>query len=78
MRVMRGHRPRVVRHERHARTELERTLQHDLALRRLRHDLANQVGVVAQLLETGDVREADGYLAALQAQAERLREDNHA
>ena len=67
-----------VRHERHARFELERALQHDLALRRLRHDLANQVGIVAQLLDAGDVQEADDYLAALQGQAEHLREDDRA
>ena len=68
----------LVRH--HIAKQQLATLQRQIAvssargdgMRKLRHDLANQVDVVRGLAERGDYEDADAYLADLQGYAARL------
>lgn len=65
------------RQARHIRIEVEGIARRSDDIRRLRHDLANQVDVVAELTRQGRVREADGYLEALIDQTRRIAGGAH-
>lgn len=62
----------ALRQERHVRGQVVEAARRASGMGRLRHDLANQVGVVESLASQGRYAEADRYLAALQAQAQAL------
>ena len=61
------------RQAKHVRDEVEATTQRSMDLRRLRHDLANQMRVVTGLVNAGHYDDADRYLASLEAQARGLQ-----
>ena len=61
------------RQTKHVRDEVEATTRRSMDLRRLRHDLANQMGVVTGLVAEGRYDDADRYLASLEAQARDLQ-----
>lgn len=56
--------------------EVAASAQRSLALRQLRHDMANQVAVVEELVKHGHMAEADTYLEQLQQRAHALTQDN--
>ena len=58
--------------------EVEALAQRSLMMRRLRHDLANQIDVVTELATSGNARESDLHLQALQAYAHELTEFDNA
>ncbi len=58
--------------------EVEALAQRSLMLRRLRHDLANQIDVVAELTANGSIREADMHLQTLQVYAHELTDSDDA
>ena len=47
------------------------------AARRLRHDLANQIGVVRELVRNGKAAAADRYLSELQEQVRAVGGGSH-
>ena len=57
------------------RVELAESARRSLELRRLRHDMANQVAVVDELVKHGRMTDADAYLAQLQQRAHALTQD---
>lgn len=61
-----------LRQTRHVKTEVTASMARSINVRRLRHDLANQIDIVTELVHEGNVTEADRYLAQLQAQAQSL------
>jgi hypothetical protein len=61
------------RQVKHVRSEVEATTLRSMSLRRLRHDLANQMRVVTGLISEGRYDDADRYLAALQDQAHGMQ-----
>lgn len=63
------------RQVKHVKDEIAASKARSLTVRRLRHDLANQIDVVAELTREGKVVEADHYLALLQEQAQNLTTD---
>jgi len=65
------------RHLRHVKSEVASSVKRRLELRRLRHDLSNQLSVVSELTREGSFEEADRYLASLQSQAQDLIGDSH-
>lgn len=62
------------RQAKHVRNEVVTATRLSLDLRRLRHDLANQLHVVSRLVEAGHYDDADRYLAELQRQAHSLQQ----
>ena len=60
------------RRTRHIRAEVAGITRSSVGVRRLRHDMANQVGVIDELVSEGRCTEAEDYLAALQEQADVL------
>lgn len=66
------------RQAKHLKMQIEASTQRVIDLRYLRHDLANQIGIISQLLEEGHTVEADEHLAKLQQRVQRLEEDAHA
>lgn len=50
----------------HLMEEVERVTNRSVGMRHLRHDLANQIGVVRALADQGRLAEADEYLSGLQ------------
>ena len=67
----------TVRQDKRVRDEVRAATRRSLGMRRLRHDLANQMGVVGELVAQGRADDADRYLAALQTQAHKLTEAVH-
>lgn len=63
-----------IRQATHSRREVEAIARRASSVRRLRHDLANQMTVVERLIASGQAAEADRYLQALQAQSKDLLE----
>lgn len=59
------------------RTEMESSIHASINVRRLRHDLANQIDVVSELAQSGRIEEADQYLTDLQTRAQALTQDAH-
>ena len=66
----------VARQAKHLRGELDAITRRALAMQRLRHDIANQVDVVDELMSLGHYQEADAYLVALQDRADDLMMQN--
>lgn len=66
----------VARQAKHLRGELDAITRRALAMQRLRHDIANQVDVVDELMSSAYYQEADAYLIALQNQADALATQN--
>ena len=62
----------AARQGKHLRATVASTARSSAGVRRLRHDLANQVDVGRELAAAGRTQEADRYLAALQEQAHSL------
>ena len=62
----------LTRQNRHVRGEVEASVQRTMEMSRLRHDLANQVDVVEQLVAQERFVDADRYLELLQSQARDL------
>lgn len=56
----------------HLMKEVANVTTRSVRIRHLRHDLANQIGVVRALASQGHVDEADRYLAALQERAHSI------
>lgn len=61
-----------VRQAAHTRREVEAIARRAVSLRKLRHDLVNQIAVVERLAASGQVDEADRYLDVLQQQSREL------
>lgn len=61
-----------MRQIKHLRSQVETTTRRSVFVRRLRHDLANQVEVVHELAAEGCSTDADRYLETLQEQAREL------
>ena len=64
----------LIRQSRHLKSEILSIASSSTATRKLRHDLANQVSVIDELLEEGHVDAAEQYLAELQDRAQSLAE----
>lgn len=60
------------RQERHMRREVAASARRMAAIRRLRHDLANQIALVNELERLGDDERADQTLAELQSRAHAI------
>ena len=56
----------------HLMEEAERMTSRSTAMRRIRHDLANQIGIVHALADQGRFAEADEYLSGLQDMVRQL------
>ncbi len=67
-----------VRQERHLRTGIADSTRRMVAVRHLRHDLANQVEIIEELARHGRKGEADTHLVALQKRALAIVEDSAA
>lgn len=63
-----------IRQARHIHTEVIGITRRSQAIHRLRHDLANQIGVVSQLASQERFEEADDYLRALIEQSQLIAE----
>jgi len=58
----------------HLMEEAERMTSRSTTMRRIRHDLANQIGIVHALADQGRFAEADEYLSGLQDTVRQLAE----
>ena len=67
----------TIRQTRHVRRQIEESAMQVLRMRHLRHDLANQVGVVMELARADHIEEADHYLAELIERAQDYVEGQH-
>ena len=65
----------LIRQSRHLKSEVLNIASSSVATRRLRHDLANQVDVIDELLEEGRMGAAEQYLSELQRRAQALAND---
>lgn len=65
----------LVRQARHLKSEVLSIASSSAATRRLRHDLANQVDVIDELLGEGRMGAAEQYLSELQRRAQALADD---
>ena len=63
------------RQERHVTRLIEASSRKRGELRRVRHDLANQIDVVSELAESGRDKEASRYMATLRERVRQLSED---
>lgn len=72
-----ANRATALRQARHLRAKIEASTRLSMDARRLRHDLANQIGIVSQLATQGHRDDADRYLAALQQRADGLSKESH-
>ena len=61
-----------VRQARHIRAEVTDITRSSMSVRHLRHDMANQIGVIEELFQEGMGDKADWYLAQLQERADAL------
>ena len=61
-----------VRQARHIRAEVTGITRSSMSVRHLRHDMANQIGVIEELFQEGMGDKADWYLAQLQERADAL------
>ena len=59
----------AIQHDEHVREEIESLVNRSMEVRRLRHDLANQMNVVCELAEKDHADEAIVYLNRLQERA---------
>ena len=64
----------IARQTRHIRAELSHIARHSTRVRRLRHDLANQIQTIDELLERGQTEAAGLYLSQLQTRAKNILE----
>ena len=67
----------MARQAKHAKSEIAASTDRTLNVRRLRHDLANQVEIVNHMAQQGRLCDADKYLATLQSQAHSLAGASH-
>ena len=65
----------IIRQTRHVRQEVTSMADAASTVRKLRHDLANQMGVIDELLNEGQVELAGNYVAELQRRAEKLAKE---
>lgn len=61
-----------VRQIKHVRSEVEASARRSSDMRKLRHDIANQIDVVMELANSGKTEEADKYLETLQKLAHKV------
>lgn len=62
----------LTRQVRHIKSELSNITKHSVSVRRLRHDLANQIGVIDELAKEGHCDAAEQYLLKLCRKASEL------
>ena len=67
-----------LRQEKHVIAQIVEVSRRNDDMRRLRHDLANQLDIVSELVAKGHTAQADQYLGALQEQASRITGRNRA
>lgn len=78
-RAMKDHANQVVitRQACHVKREVGTMAHASSSVRRLRHDLANQVGVIDELLTEDQYKAAERYLLELQSRASELMKDSY-
>ena len=67
----------LVRQTKHMREEILYATHRSVDLKRLRHELAAQIGVIPSLVEEGRTREAESRLTTLASQAERITKETN-
>ncbi len=65
----------LARQVKHAQAEATASVRRAANLRKLRHDMANQIDVVRELANEGRLEDADRYLVALQVAAHEFAEN---